>query len=98
MSNSISPLGTGSLPETVTNQVPAKPATTTTEASAPSESVTLSAAAQASTQLLSSARAASGVDAQTVAAIKAQIANGTYNVAPEDLAQAIATVLKETNS
>jgi flagellar biosynthesis anti-sigma factor FlgM len=101
MSNTISPFGACSLPETVSTPVSAQsgadPAKQAAPEAAPTESVTLSAAALASTQVLASARSASGVDAASVAAIKAQIASGSYNVAPEDLAQAIATVLKETN-
>ena len=62
-----------------------------------SEAVTLSAAAQTTTQLLSSARSAEGFNQTAVDRIRGALQSGTYNVAPEDLAQAIATVLKETN-
>ena len=62
-----------------------------------SEAVTLSAAAQTTTQLLSSARNAEGFNQTAVDRIRGALQSGTYNVAPEDLAQAIATVLKETN-
>lgn len=71
---------------------PADPPTQTEQI----DSVTLSAAAQTSTTLLNAARDSSGVDHANVSAIKAALANGTYNVSPEDLAQAISTVLNET--
>lgn len=60
------------------------------------ESVTLSAAAQANTALVSAARDAKGIDQAHVNAIKEALANGTYNVSPEDLANAISSVLGET--
>jgi len=65
---------------------------------AQTDSVTLSAAAQSGAQLLGAAQTASGINHEAVAAIRAQLADGSYNVSPENLAQAIATVLKETNS
>lgn len=102
MSNSITPFTSGTLPETAPPATPgpadASRAPASPQAAAQSETVTLSAAAQASTQLLASARTAGGIDNQAVASIRAQIANGSYNVSPENLAQAIASVLKETNS
>jgi negative regulator of flagellin synthesis FlgM len=71
----------------------------TTPAVAPqTDSVTLSNAAQASTALLAAARGASGIDQPNVAAIKSALANGSYNVSPETLAQAISTVLRETQA
>ncbi len=63
---------------------------------AQTDSVSLSAAARTSTQLLNAARNAQGVDQATVSKIRTALANGQYNVAPEDLAHAIATVLKDT--
>lgn len=62
------------------------------------EAVTLSAGAQFGAQLLAAARAASGVDDAAVSRLSGALANDTYSVAPEDLAQAIATVLKETQT
>src|ERR1700726_4087577 len=66
-------------------------------AASQSEAVTLSPAAQTTTQLLTSARSAEGFNQTAVDQIRGALQAGTYNVAPEDLAQAIATVLKETN-
>ncbi|MBB5373762.1 flagellar biosynthesis anti-sigma factor FlgM [Acidocella aromatica] len=60
------------------------------------EAVTLSDAAQTTTKLLSAAQQSNGVDQTTVARIRNALASGSYNVAPEDLAQAMATVLKAT--
>jgi flagellar biosynthesis anti-sigma factor FlgM len=75
------------------------PASQTSDSSAasPSEAVTLSAAAQTTTQLLTAARNADGFNQTAVDQIRGALQAGTYNVAPEDLAQAIATVLKESN-
>jgi len=64
---------------------------------AQSEAVTLSEAAQTTTQLLDAARQSEGINQEAVAQIRAALQNGSYNVAPEDLAQAIAMVLKETS-
>ena len=61
------------------------------------EAVTLSDAAQTSTQLLSSAQRSDGMDHAAVARIRSALASGNYNVAPEDLAQAMVTVLKATS-
>jgi len=103
MTNTITPvslpeLGSGAAPASAPN-APAPPAGSQAPDAgvATSEAVTLSAAAQTSTQLLSAARAASGIDQAQVAQIRSALQAGTYNVAPEDLAQAIATVLKETS-
>lgn len=60
------------------------------------DSVTLSTDAQTSTQLLNAARDASGVNPQAVERIRTALQGGNYNVGPDELAQAIATVLKET--
>lgn len=60
------------------------------------ESVTLSAAAQANVALVNSAQNAHGIDQARVSAIKEALANGSYNVSPEDLASAITSVLSET--
>jgi flagellar biosynthesis anti-sigma factor FlgM len=64
------------------------------EATPLTEAVTLSDAAQTSTQLLTSARQADGVDHAMVARVRNALAGGNYNVAPEDLARAMVTVLK----
>jgi flagellar biosynthesis anti-sigma factor FlgM len=76
-----------------------RPATAPADSSAASQSeaVTLSAAAQTTTQLLTAARNADGINQSAVDQIRGALQAGTYNVAPEDLAQAIATVLKESN-
>lgn len=76
----------------------AKPSSSANAAAATSsgEAVTISASAQATTQLLNAARDATGIDHTAVQQIRTALKNGTYNVAPEDLAHAIATVLKET--
>lgn len=60
------------------------------------ESVTLSVAAQTNAALVNSAHNASGIDVAHVNAIKEALANGSYNVSPEDLASAISSVLSET--
>jgi len=104
MSNTISPLpqtplpvespGTGGAPG------PGKAITPSSggsgSAASVEDSVTISPAAQTTTQLLSAARDATGIDQSQVDQIRGALAAGTYNIAPEDLAQAIATVLKET--
>jgi negative regulator of flagellin synthesis FlgM len=102
MTNSIYPVSPTPLPPDAPAAIPGTPAKATTSdanlsAPPPGEAVTLSAAAQTSTQLLSAARDATGINQAAVAQIRAAIANGTYNVSPENLAQAIATVLKETS-
>lgn len=74
-----------------------KPDTPGSAAAPQGEAVTLSAAAQTTTQLLSAARDSSGVNQSAVEQIRGALQAGSYNVAPEDLAQAIATVLKETH-
>lgn len=100
MSNTIPPFRQTALPETATGQTgtsaPAQAAPST--ATPQTDSVTLSAAAQSGAQLLTAAQNAPGINQQAVASIRAQLANGSYNVSPENLAQAIATVLKETKS
>ena len=103
MSNSIPPLGQPSLPETASNPAggqavpPVAPAAAAQAAqAAQTDQVTLSPAAQSGSNLFAAAQTASGVDQATVASIRAQLANGTYDVSPENLAQAIAAVLKET--
>ncbi len=75
---------------------PAPAASGPASALAQSEAVTLSPAAQATAKLLASAQSSDGIDHAAVAQIKAAIANGSYNVSPEDLANAIATVLQAT--
>ncbi len=79
-------------------QAAAKPQAAAPAQPAQTDSVTLSTAAQASTALLTAARGSSGIDQPNVNAIKTALANGSYNVSPEDLAQAISTVLSETPS
>jgi len=54
------------------------------------EAVTLSATSQTTAQLLESARAADGVDQARVAQLRDAVQSGTYDVAPEDVAKAIA--------
>jgi flagellar biosynthesis anti-sigma factor FlgM len=104
MSNTIPPFRQPNVPETASGQAGGQAsvaAAATPPAAAPaaqSDSVTLSAAAQSSAQLLSAAQNSTGIDQASVASIRAQLASGTYNVSPENLAQAIATVLKETKS
>jgi flagellar biosynthesis anti-sigma factor FlgM len=97
MSNTIQPFSQPNVPETSNGQssVSAAPARNE-EAAAQAESVTLSQTAQSGVQLLAAAQGASGIDESAVANIRAQLANGSYNVSPENLALAIATVLKET--
>lgn len=101
MTNVIQPYSYSSTPETseatasrgrsVASKAAQQPNSTTE-----GESVTLSAAAQTNAALVGSARNASGIDQSHVNAIKAALANGTYNVSPEDLANAISSVLSET--
>jgi flagellar biosynthesis anti-sigma factor FlgM len=104
MSNTIPPFRQAAVPDTATGQtsVPAAPPApqpeATPQAAAQTDSVTLSEAAQSGAQLLGAAQKSSGIDEAAVANIRVQLANGSYNVSPEDLAQAIATVLKETKS
>jgi flagellar biosynthesis anti-sigma factor FlgM len=94
-------------PNTQTNEggpagraAPSKPASTatseTTTHSQPGEAVTLSSGAQITTQLLDAARAASGVDQNAVTQARTAIQSGSYNVSPQDLANAITTAFKET--
>jgi negative regulator of flagellin synthesis FlgM len=96
MTNTIPPLAQSPLPVETTAPQPAPPAAASVAASAPAQtdSVTLSAAAQTSTQLLGAARAADGINHTAVAQIRSALQAGTYSVTPENLAQAIATVLK----
>jgi flagellar biosynthesis anti-sigma factor FlgM len=101
MSNTIPPFRQAALPDTdaATGQPSVPVAPQTPQSAAPqTDSVTLSAAAQSGAQLLTAAQSASGINHEAVAAIRSQLANGSYNVSPENLAQAIATVLKETKS
>jgi flagellar biosynthesis anti-sigma factor FlgM len=100
MTNTISPLSQPPLPVEPANGGASNAQTKPSPASDPaaasqSDSVTLSAAAQATTALLGAAREASGVDQAAIDQIRGALANGSYNIAPGDLAQAIATVLKE---
>lgn len=99
MSNTIPPFRQAPVTsDTSTGQasVPAAAVTPTPAAAVQTDSVTLSPAAQSGAQLLSAAQDSAGINHEAVAAIRAQLANGSYNVSPENLAQAIATVLKET--
>ena len=101
MTNIIGPLGysAATQAQAAQEQVATSPSGTKTapqnEASK-TDSVTLSAAAQTNAALVKSAQQADGVDHGTVASIKAALANGSYNVSPDDLAHAISTVLEET--
>ena len=81
---------------TVTRTANAKPSADAAGA-AQTEAVTLSDAVQTSTQLVSSAQQSDGMDHVAVARIRSALAAGNYNVAPEDLAQAMVTVLKATS-
>ncbi|MDE1895632.1 MAG: flagellar biosynthesis anti-sigma factor FlgM [Rhodospirillales bacterium] len=74
----------------------AKPQPSTVSQTGQADSVTLSEAAQTNAALVSAARGATGVNQQNINTIKAALANGSYNVSPENLAQAISTVLSET--
>ena len=74
----------------------AKPQACSATQTEQADSVTLSAAAQTSAALVTAARGGTGVNQPHVNAIKAALANGSYNVTPENLAQAISTVLSET--
>lgn len=99
MSNIIPPFPAVSSAATMNEPAPttnAKPRAVA-EATAQTEAVTLSDAAQTSMQLLSSAQQSDGVDHAAVARIRDALASGKYNVAPEDLAQAMVTVLKATS-
>jgi flagellar biosynthesis anti-sigma factor FlgM len=99
MTNSISPVSSTLPPAPEAGNAAApKPVSASEAGSAPeNEAVTLSAGARATTQLLNAARDADGVNQNSVAQIRGALQNGSYNVSAEDLAQAIATVLKETN-
>lgn len=105
MSNTIPPFRQTPVPDTATAQTSVPSATqglaqSAAQSAAPAQtdSVTLSAAAQSGARLLTAAQSATGIDHAAVATIRAQLAAGSYNVSPENLAQAIATVLKETKS
>jgi negative regulator of flagellin synthesis FlgM len=101
MTNTISPFSQTPLLADSAGTSPAKPASSVPADSAAdtsqSEAVTLSAAAQTTTQLLGAAQDSDGINQEAVAQIRSALQAGTYNVAPEDLAQAIVTVLKESN-
>lgn len=99
MSNSIQPFSQPSVPDTQTapSSVPAAaPAQPAAAEQAQTDSVTLSQAAQSGAALFAAAQNSTGIDQNAVANIRAKLANGSYDVSPENLAQAIATVLKET--
>ncbi|HUW80872.1 MAG TPA: flagellar biosynthesis anti-sigma factor FlgM [Acidocella sp.] len=105
MTNTISPFSQTPMPAE-TNASGTSTASTKPLSSAPSagsaapppqsEAVTLSAAAQTTTQLLSAARESNGINQTAVQQIRSALQAGTYNVTPETLAKAIATVLKES--
>jgi len=102
MTNTISPLRQTPPPATNVaepSNTPAKPTASGNASSAApqSEAVTLSEAAQTTTQLLNAARESNGINQSAVDQIRGALANGSYSVSPADLAQAIATVLKETS-
>ena len=101
MTNTISPFSqTPRAAETSASSVgaaSAKPASSAPQgasAAPQGEAVTLSAAAQTTTQLLNAARTSNGVNQTAVQQIRSALQAGTYNVTPENLANAIATVLK----
>ncbi|MCB5945703.1 flagellar biosynthesis anti-sigma factor FlgM [Acidocella sp. KAb 2-4] len=100
MSNTIPPLSAATSAAVTTEAAP-PPATAKSTSSAETtpqtEAVTLSDAAQTSTQLLSAAQQSAGIDHEAVARIRNALAAGNYNVAPEDLAQAMVAVLKVTS-
>ncbi|OYV33320.1 MAG: flagellar biosynthesis anti-sigma factor FlgM [Acidocella sp. 20-61-6] len=77
-----------------------RPATApnTGQLAATSEAVTVSAGAQITTQLLGAARTATGVNTAAVMQIRSSIQNGTYNITPENLANAMAAALKDKTS
>jgi flagellar biosynthesis anti-sigma factor FlgM len=100
MSNTIPPLPTVSSSAVPNESTTAPMSTKTADAgsvTSQTEAVTLSDAAQTTTKLLSAAQQSDGVDQTAVARIRNALASGSYNVAPEDLAQAMATVLKATS-
>jgi flagellar biosynthesis anti-sigma factor FlgM len=101
MTNTISPFSQTPPMAEPAGASPAKPASSAPVESAAdtsqNEAVTLSAAAQTTTQLLGAAQDSEGINHEAVAQIRNALQAGTYNVAPEDLAQAIVTVLKESN-
>jgi flagellar biosynthesis anti-sigma factor FlgM len=101
MTNTISSFSQTPLLADSASAPPAKPASSSPADGAAdtsqSEAVTLSAAAQTTTQLLGAAQDSDGINQEAVAQIRSALQAGTYNVAPEDLAQAIVTVLKESN-
>jgi len=101
MTNTIGPLSSGhaareaasqSAANTTNKQAAPPPDTQAPPAGAAqaSEAVTLSATSQATAQLLDAARAADGVDEARVAQLRGAVQSGTYDVAPEDVAKAIA--------
>jgi flagellar biosynthesis anti-sigma factor FlgM len=100
MTNTIPSLPAVSSPA-VTNNSSTAPTSTkpnaVAETAPQTEAVTLSDAAQTTTKLFSAAQQSDGVDQTTVARIRNALASGNYNVAPEDLAQAMVTVLKATS-
>jgi flagellar biosynthesis anti-sigma factor FlgM len=95
MTNTIPPLSPTPPPGP---EAPPRPATAAAPkpAAAERDSVTLSSAAQTTTQLLSAARESPGTNQPAIENIRSALQAGSYNVAPDDLAHAIATVLRET--
>jgi negative regulator of flagellin synthesis FlgM len=99
MSNSIQPFSQPSVPDTqagATSVPAAASAPAAAQPEAQTDSVTLSQAAQSGAALFAAAQNSTGIDQNAVANIRAKLADGSYDVSPENLAQAIATVLKET--
>jgi flagellar biosynthesis anti-sigma factor FlgM len=98
MSNSIQPFSQPSVPDTQAGatSVPAAASAPAAQPEAQTDSVTLSQAAQSGAALFAAAQNSTGIDQNAVANIRAKLADGSYDVSPENLAQAIATVLKET--
>ncbi|GAN79992.1 flagellar biosynthesis anti-sigma factor FlgM [Acidocella aminolytica] len=99
MTNTIQPYGSFSPLQASSTATPvaASPAPTSAQSlqAGQTETVTLSTAAQTNAALVSAAHGSSGVSQTKVSAIKEALANGSYNVSPENLAKAIATVLNE---
>ncbi len=99
MSNSIGPLGppitSDYTPETATESNAGATAPAIASA-ADSNEVTLSSKVAGAASLVAAAQSSDGIDHNAVSQIRSALANGNYSVEPEDLAKAIATVLRGT--
>jgi flagellar biosynthesis anti-sigma factor FlgM len=102
MTSPLTPLGSSAQSLALADEVKSQPAVTTissesaTGTSATSEDVTLSETVARASNLTDVAQDSDGIDHALVAQIRNSIQSGNYNVSPEDLAQAIATVLKDS--